>query len=176
MSHIPHPQRQIAIISILGILLLVLAACGPNASSSTTGAPTPHSTPYPTPTPTATAVGGYGDHGCPGNTVVSTAPKQANVTIRLTDINSTVSAHVGDLIEIRLPFGQKWSGPSSIPANLQQQQPAGYAFTSDNVCIWRFAAQSAGTAHLDFHSQALCSKGEMCPMFITNETFTIEVK
>jgi hypothetical protein len=173
MSHIPQPLRQIAIIGIIGVLSLILSACGPNSSSSTTGAPAAHATP----TPTVIAVGGYGSiHGCPSNTVVSTAPKQANVTIQATDINTTVSAHVGDTIEVRLPFGQKWSGPSSTPTNLEQQEPAGYAFTSDNVCIWRFVAQSAGTAHLDFYRQALCLKGEMCPMFIADEPFTIEVQ
>ncbi len=173
MSYIPHPLRQMAIIGIFGIVLLVMSACGPNAASSTTGTPAAHSTP----TASATAVGGYGNiHGCPSNAIVSTAPKQANVTIQNTDINSTVSAHVGDTIEVRLPFGQKWSGPSSIPTNLEQQEPAGYASISDNVCIWRFVAQSAGTAQLDFYRQALCLKGEMCPMFIANEPFTIEVK
>lgn len=169
MSHIlglSCTRRQIALIGILGVLLLVLSACGPNSSSTGSG----------TPTPAGTA--GYGStHGCPSDTVVSTAPKPANVTIRDTDINSTVAAHVGDTIEVRLPFGQKWSGPSSIPSNLQQQQPLGYALPSDNVCIWRFVAQSPGTAQLDFYSQALClNKDEACPRFITKEPITIDVK
>jgi hypothetical protein len=98
------------------------------------------------------------------------------VIIRDRDINSTVTAHVGDTIEVRLPFGTKWTGPAQIPANLQEQPPTGYAFPSDNVCVWRFAAQSAGTATLDFHSQPICTKGEMCPMFITDNPVTIDVK
>jgi hypothetical protein len=115
-------------------------------------------------------------HGCPSDTVVSTPPKHADVIIQKTDINATVSAHVGDIIEIRLPYGQKWSGPRAIPDNLQQQQPAGYALTPDNVCVWRFLAQSGGIAHLDFYMQALCSNGQMCPMFIANIPFTIDIK
>jgi hypothetical protein len=98
------------------------------------------------------------------------------VIIQEKDINATVSAHVGDTIEIRLPFGRKWSGPAAIPGNLQQQQPAGYALTPDNVCIWRFTAQSVGVAHLDFYMQALCLNGQMCPMFIANIPFTIDIK
>ncbi len=166
MSHIlglSCTRRPIALIGILGISLLVLSACGPNPGSGT-------------PPPTGTT--GYGStHGCPSDTVVSTPPKLANVTIRDTDINSTVTAHVGDIIEVRLPFGQKWTGPSSLPSNLQQQQPAGYAWTSDNVCIWRFTAQSVGRAQLDFHSQALClKKDEACPGVITKDTIIIDVK
>jgi hypothetical protein len=169
MSHIlglSCTRRPIVLIGILGVLLLVLSACGPNSSSTGSG----------TPTPTGTT--GYGStHGCPSDTVVSTTPKPANVTIRDTDINSTVTAHIGDTIEVRLPFGQKWTGPSSIPSNLQQQQPAGYALPSDNVCIWRFVAQSAGTARLDFDSQALClKKDEACPGVITKDTIIIDVK
>jgi hypothetical protein len=171
---------------MLGVLLLVLAACGPQVPSATTGSgattgsasgsPT-HPTPIPTPTPTPTTIRGHGSiHGCPSNTVFTTPLKQANVIIEETDTNDTVSAHVGDLIEIRLPFGQKWSGPASIPGNLQQQQPAGYAFTPDNVCIWRFVAQSEGVAHLDFYMQALCLSGQMCPRFIANIPFIINIK
>jgi hypothetical protein len=166
MSHILGlfcTRRPIALIGILGVLLLVLSACGSTSTSST-------------PTPTGTT--GYGStHGCPSDTIVSTTLKPANVTVRDTDINSTVTAHVGNIIEVRLPFGQKWTGPSSIPSNLQQQQPAGYALPSDNVCIWRFTAQSAGTAQLDFQSQALClNKDEVCPGVITKDPIIIDVK
>jgi len=115
-------------------------------------------------------------HGCPSDATVTNTPKQANVTIRESDINSTVVAHVGDTIEVRLPFGQKWTGPSVVPNNLQAQLPTGYASTTDNVCIWRFVAQSAGKVQLDFSSQALCLKGAMCPMYIALEPFTIDVQ
>lgn len=174
MSHVPHQHRLQALIGIFGIFLLVLAACGPQVSPTATGS---GSTIHPTPTPTPTITRGYGStHGCPSDTIVSTAPPQANVIIRDTDINSTVSAHVGDIIEVRLPFGRKWSEPVFVSSNLEQQQPAGYAFAPDNACIWRFVAQSAGVAQLDFYMQALCLNGQMCPMFIANMPFTIDVK
>ena len=169
MSHIPYPLRQITLIGILSVLSLILSACGPNSSSTTNGSGSGSK-----PTPTKTTVNNNID-SCPSNTVISTPPQQANVTIRITDSNSTVTAHIGDTIEVQLPFGQKWSGPLSTPVNLQLQQPAGYAFTPDKVCIWRFVAQSAGTAHLEFYGQALCPKGVMCPMYIIDESFTLEV-
>ena len=181
MIHISHAffqWRKVSLIGILSAFLLVLSACGVGASSTTTGSnPGSTSTPGTSPTATVTTNKGYTSlHGCPGNAVVSTAPKQANVTIQNKDINSTVTAHVGDIIEIRLPFGQKWSGPLLVPANLQQQQPVGYAFPSGNVCVWRFIAQGVGIAHLEFHSQAICAMGQMCPMFIVVDPFTIDVK
>ena len=170
MSHIPHPHRPIVLIGLLSILLLVLAVYGPKASSTTTGSGSS------SPTPTTTSRGYGSIHGCPSDAVVSNAPKQANVIIGNKDINSTVIAHTGDIIEVRLPFGQKWSGPAFIPSNLQQQQPAGYASTPDNACIWRFVAQSAGVAQLDFYMQALFLNGQICPMFIADMPFTIDVK
>lgn len=174
MRNIPHKHRFQVLIIFFGILLFVLAACGPQTSSATIGS---GSTMHPTPAPTPTTTGDYGSvHGCPSDTIVSTAPPQANVIIRDTDINSTVSAHVGDSIEVRLPFGRKWSGPVTITSNLEQQQPTGYASAADNACIWRFVAQSAGVAQLDFYMQALCLNGQMCPMFIANMPFTIDVK
>src|SRR5579859_2561786 len=176
MVRITHPHHPIALMGILGILLLVLAACGPNTPSTTTGSGSGNTT-HPTPTPTPTTTRGYGSmHGCPSDAVVSSAPKHADVIIRNTDINATVSAHIGNIIEVRLPFGHKWSGPVSIPSNLQQEQPAVYAFTPDNVCAWRFAAQNAGITQLDFYMQALCSNGQMCPEFVANIPFTIDIK
>src|SRR5215472_12194920 len=95
MWHKPHLHRPIALIGILGILLLVLAACSPQASSATASSGSAHIT------PNSTTTTGYGRiHGCPSDTVVSTTPPQAAVIIQKTDINSTVTAHVGDLIEV----------------------------------------------------------------------------
>jgi len=183
MLHISHSLstlRQMAILGIVGALFVVLSACGPNTSSTTTGSgsggTTGTPTPRPTPTPTIPTTGYAGIHGCPSDMTVSNAPKSVNVTIRNTDVNSTVIAHVGDTIEVRLPFGQKWEGPVQLPTNLEQQQPAGYAFIPDHVCIWRFVAQGVGIANLDFTMQPLCLKGTMCPMYIADETFTVDVK
>jgi|SRR5216110_938740 len=172
MLHIPHPPRQIVTFGVLGILLLVLSACGPRSSSTTTGSGP--GSPTATTTPTRPINGSA--YGCPSNTVVSTAPTKANVIIQNTDLNSTVTAHVGDTVEVRLPFGQKWSGPASVSTNFQQEQPAGYAFTPDKVCVWRFVAQSAGMTSLDFFGRALCLKGTMCPMYVIDFSFTIDVK
>jgi len=72
--------------------------CDTNRSPSLVG----RSTPIPLTVP------GYGTaHGCPIDALVSSTAPAANVTVKLADENATVKAHVSDIIEIQLPFGQK---------------------------------------------------------------------
>ncbi len=156
---------------VLLMLTSIVAACGSNAGSGTsTGGSSPAK-------PSPTAVKGYGTaQGCPSDMVVGTAPSTANVIVKSNQTNTSISAHVGDVIELRLPFGQKWSGPTSSVGGLEMQQPSGYAWKTDNVCVWRFTAKAAGTTNLEFHEQALCKQGQLCPMYIAEFPFVIIVK
>jgi len=165
--------------SILAFTLLLLtcivAACGSNAGSGSSTGSSSGSTPPVQPSPTA--VKGYGTaHGCPSDLVVNTAPSTANVVVKQLSANTLTTAHVGDVIEIRLPFGHKWGGPTTSQGNLTIQQPSGYAWKSDSVCIWRFVAKSAGTTNIHFTSQAICKPGQMCPFYIAELPLTITVK
>ncbi len=154
-------------------LMSIVAACGTNVGSGTSTGGTGNSPVSASPT----AVKGYGTaQGCPSDLVVSTAPPTANVVVKPNQVNSTITAKVGDVVEIRLPFGQKWSGPTATEGSLEMQQPAGYAWKTDKVCVWRFTAKSAGTTNLEFHEQALCKPGQMCPMYIADVPFVITVK
>ena len=157
------------------LLTLLLAACGSNAGYSTTGsAGSAGSTPV---SVAPTAVKGYGTaQGCPSDLVVATAPSTANVVVNQLSAKATTVAHVGDVIEVRLPFGHKWGGPTTSQGNLQIQQPSGYAWKSDNVCIWRFVAKSIGTTTLSFTTRALCKPNQMCPLYIAQVPLTITVK
>lgn len=147
------------------MLIFLLAACGAGSSSTTTGS-----------SPSApTTVKGYGTaYGCPSDAVV-TNPRSANVTVTPSQASSPVNAQVGNVVEIRLPFGSKWVGPSSSQGNLQMLTPAGFANKSVQVCVWQFTAQSAGTTHITFQKSALCKAGEMCAQYIMNLPFTIDV-
>jgi hypothetical protein len=174
-----HKQAfvYISLLSLLA-LALVLSACG---ASQTGGAGstgnTPTSAPTSAPTTAPTPVKGYGtSHGCPSDMVVSSAPTTANVVIRPANSTSTVTAHVGDVIEVRLPFGHKWGGPNSSPSNLQIQSPSGYAWTAGSACVWRFTATGTGSTVINFISQPLCKVGQMCPMYILNIAFKVDVK
>jgi hypothetical protein len=165
-------QKTLFLIISLAVLLpFVLAACG------STAGPAPGAGSTPTPTPAPTTIQGYGTaHGCLSDAVVTPAPPAANVTVKMTDANTTITAHVGDVIEIQLPFGLRWTGPTTSGSALQLQTPAGYASTATGMCIWRFSASSAGTTHLTFFARALCQKDQFCPQYILAIPFTIVVK
>ncbi len=168
-THIAGQKTLLSIVSLAALLTFVLAACG-----STGG---PGAGPGTTPTPTPTTSQGYGTaHGCPSDAVVTPAPPTANVTVKMTDTNTTVTASIGDVIEIQLPFGLRWTGPTTSVGGLQLQTPAGYASTAIGMCIWRFSASSAGTTHLTFFARAICQKGQYCPLFVLAIPFTIVVK
>lgn len=160
-------SASFALGSLLVLLVFVLAACGSNTGGGTnTGS---GSTTGTTPTASANA------YGCPG-TVMTTTPAPANIVLKPSNSNATVTAHVGDVVEIELPFGQAWTGPTTSQGELQLQGTAGAAVTSSKMCIWRFTAQSTGTTQVEFYGRAICQKGQMCPAYITRIPYTIVVQ
>ena len=169
-NYIIRRQLSLFLVPLALVLTFVLAACGSNGGTSTGAAPTS----TPTTRPTTVSVGT--PEGCPNGAAVNPPQNKPNVTIVLKNSNSTITAHNGDLIEVRLPFGEQWSGPTTSEGGLQLQQPAGYAVNSDKVCIWRFVAQGSGTTQLTFSAKAICQKGQLCPQYILNVPFIIDVK
>jgi len=107
---------------------------------------------------------------------MTTAPSPAKIVLKQSDSNATITAHVGDVVEIDLPFGQTWTGPTASQGELQLQGPAGYAMTASKMCVWRFTAQSTGTTQVEFYGKAICQKGQMCPLYIMRIPYTIVVK
>ena len=162
-------QSFLFIVPLALVLAFLLAACGSNGGTSTGAGST-------TPTSAPTSVTSKGTlEGCPSSAVVTSSAKP-NVIINMKNSNSTISAHNGDLIEVRLPFNEKWIGPTTSQGVLELQTPAGYALSSDKVCIWHFVAKGTGTTTLTFSGRAICKAGQLCPMYIMNVPFTIAVK
>jgi hypothetical protein len=155
------------IISLATALTFVLTACGANTGSGSTSTGS-------TSTPTATSI--VNSYGCPSNAVVGTTATQANIVLKPSNSNTAVNVHQGDVIEIQLPFGQLWNGPTTSLGVLQLQTPSGYASQTVNSCVWRFTAQGAGTTQLNFYGRAMCKKGQMCPQYVMSVPFTINVK
>lgn len=153
------------VISLATALAFVLTACGANSGSGSTGS-----------TPPPSSTGAVNPHGCPSNAVVSTSPTPANVVLKPSNSSTTISAHQGDVIEIQLPFGQVWNGPTASQGVLQLETPAGYAQAATNSCIWRFTAKGTGITQLNFYGKAICTKGQMCPQYVMSVPFTINVK
>lgn len=162
-------QSFLFLVPLTFILAFVLGACGSNGGTTTGAGSTPTSAPTTVKT-TGTAF------GCPNSTVMNSTSSKPNVTIQLKNSNSTITAHTGDLIEVRLPFGQQWGGPTTSQGVLQLQSPAGFALMPDKVCIWHFVAQGSGTTQLNFIAKPICKKGQLCPQFILDVPFTIDVK
>jgi len=171
-SHIIRRQSFLFIVPLALILAFTFAACGSNGGTTTGAGSTPTSTPAPIKTIGLTGT----PQSCPNGTAVNPPQNKPNVTIQLTNRNSTIIAHNGDLIEVRLPFGQQWNGPTTSQGVLQLQPPAGYALSTDKVCIWRFVAQGTGTTQLNFSARAICTKGQLCPQYILSVPFTVDVK
>lgn len=164
--HHAGKKSFLLLVSFAALLTFVLIACG--GTGSGTG---------PTPTPMPTSAQGFGTaHGCPSDTVVTSAPPTASVTIKMSDTNALITAHVGDVLEIQLPFGLRWTGPKITGEVLHLLTPAGYASTVLGMCIWRFNAMSVGTAHLTFFASALCQKNQYCPQYILALPITIVVQ
>ncbi|HVB61834.1 MAG TPA: hypothetical protein VNE61_11615 [Ktedonobacteraceae bacterium] len=163
-------QSIFFIIPLTLLLAFVLAACGSNGGT-TTGAPAGN-----TPTTTPTSVSSTAAHGCPGGVAANPPQGSANVIVQFKKSENTVTAHKGDVIEVRLPFGQVWSGPTTSQGVLQLQTPYGYASAAAKACIWRFTAVATGTTQLSFSGRAPCPKGAMCAMYVLLAHFTIDVK
>ena len=160
-------RKSWLLIASLAILLtFLLTACGKNTGTGTGSAP-----------PAPTVVPGYGtSNGCPSDFVVNTAPAAPNVTVKPNNSSGVVSAHVGDVIEVDLPFGIVWTGPTTSQGVLQLQTPAGYAWKASKMCVWRFVAHGTGTSQVTFYGRAMCKKGQLCPQYITRVPFTFSVK
>ena len=155
-------------ISLATALAFVLTACGSNTSSGSGSSSTSSGN---TPAPVATSA----TNGCPNNTVINTASTPANIVLKTSNSNKMVTAHQGDVIEIQLPFGQMWNGPTTSQGALQLQTPYGYVSQTANSCIWRFTAQGSGTTQLSFFGKAICKKGQMCPQYVVSVPFNIQV-
>ncbi len=164
--HSAGKKSFLLLVSLAALLTFVLTSCVGTGSGT-----------RPTPTPTPTSVQGFGTaHGCPSDTVITSAPPAANVTIKMSDANALVTARVGDVLEIQLPFGLRWTGPKITGGGLHLYTPAGYASTVLGMCIWRFNAVSVGTAHLTFFARAICQKNQYCPQYVLALPFTIVVQ
>lgn len=155
-------------ISFVALLGIAFAGCGNNFGTSTgsTGS-------TPTPSPTAQA----STSSCPNTTAVTTAPPSANVVLKNSDNNHSVTVKQGDTVEIDLPMGNLWTQQSGASANLlTAQTPSGYANTTTQMCVWRFVASTAGTANLNFVGRPICKKGSACPQYVVALSFVLDIK
>jgi hypothetical protein len=157
--------------ALIVVLAVVLAGCGTNTNGTSAGGVSAD------PTATYTTVKGYGTAvGCPSDAVVNPVPSAPNVIITLKQDFKTVNVQTGQVVEVHLPFGLAWEGPNRSQGLLQLQTPSGYALKDRHVCVWRFIAHNVGMTKLSFSGRAICKPNVMCPLFILEVAFTIDVK
>ena len=129
--------------------VLVVVSTGLVACGVTSATPAANTTSVSTATTVAQST------GCPlANQTVSRAP--ASVLISPTGSLQQISLHVGQTLEVRLPFGRKWSYFPSSTDTLTLQSPAGYGDATVNSCIWRFTAAHTGSTSINFIFAPLC--------------------
>ena len=165
-------SRPIIVLAVL--LTFLLAACGtPSNSTGSSSGATVTSTPAPTATHSGTTSSAT---GCPNKTTVA-QPAAASVVLNSSGVDTKATVKKGDLVEIDLPFGHNWSGPgNSAQGSLVEQNPSGYASPTGHVCVWRFLATGTGTAEVNFTGRPICQKDQVCPMYIMDASFTIEIQ
>ena len=169
MALFTHFQRRFMFIVIVFLLTVTITACGSNVSKTTTTS----SPPSRTATPMLTGIPG-GVASCPSHVIVTTPPPPPSVLMTPSTSKQLYVAHIGDTIEVDLPFGEAWNGPIHPAEVLQVQTPAGYAW--GKMCIWRFMARSTGIAPLAFVGHALCKKSVPCFLSVNEAAFTVVVK
>lgn len=167
----------------LATLLAALAGCGVTTGpggeqgvstspspTGTTAASSPTATTRPTATKTATSSSAT---PCPAS---DQDPGNPALILTPTTPNRSGSAHVGDMVQVRLPTTTKWSFTSAQPTGtLTATQPSGVLIHSVNACVWSFQAAAAGTATLSFIGQAICEPGKPCPNYRLAMNFTVTV-
>jgi hypothetical protein len=105
--------------------------------------------------------------GCPQPTQVVQWPSPPAVIVTSADASKGATVHVGQTLEVALPFGQRRSlGPTAGHPELLLNTPAGYGDASLTSCVWRFTAEEAGQAALEFSFKPLCQARMECPQYI----------
>lgn len=169
MTLFTHFQRQFVLIVIVLLLTIAVTACGSLAPKTNTTSTTPSRSA----TPTMTGISNEGT-SCPSHIIVTNPPPPPSVLVTPSAGKQLYMAHIGDTVEVDLPFGEAWTGPIHPSGVLQMQAPAGYAW--GKTCIWQFLARSTGTTQLAFTGHALCKKGVPCFFAVNEAAFTIVVK
>ncbi len=165
-------------------LALIVAGCGVTTAnggelasgtpSATTGATaTPSVAPPSSATPTRTPTGGSSAVACPDS---NQSPGSPTLILTPTTPDRAGNAHVGDMVQVRLPTSSKWTyAPTQSSSALSPTQPSGVLISSLNSCVWSFKAVSAGTQTLPFAGQPICKAGQPCADYRIAMTFSVTV-
>lgn len=160
-------KRTLISLAAMLILLIGLAGCGATTSATQPGSSGTGST------PSATL------NGCPTQHIpVDVRPGSNQVVV--TNVGAqdqTVTVAVGATLAIQLPANWHW-GAHLTDSNgiLGELQPEGFYNSQLKVCIWNYAAKTAGTATITFAGTPVCAAGQVCSAIAKAQTYEVTVK
>jgi hypothetical protein len=120
----------------------------------------------------ATIVAACGSVGGPGGVDPSPTPV-SSVTVTKTDNQRTVTAQVGDHIQIALGDDIYWQLEPPDGVVLVQEPNRSYLLVRGTQAIW--LARSAGRSTIKASGGMNCPSGSLCPMLLAVFTSTVEV-
>ena len=120
----------------------------------------------------ATIVAACGSVAGPGGFDPSPTP-MSTVTVTKADNQRTVTAHVGDHIQIALGEDINWQLEPPDGVVLAREATRNYLLVRGTQAIW--LARSAGHSTVRASGGMNCPSGSLCPMLLAVFTATIEV-
>jgi hypothetical protein len=120
----------------------------------------------------AAIVAACGSVAGPGGSDPSPTP-ESSVMVTKADHQRTVTAHVGDHIQVALGDDINWQLEPPDGTVLAHEPNRNYMLVRGTQAIW--LARSAGTATIKASGGMNCPSGSMCPMFLAVFNATVEV-
>lgn len=120
----------------------------------------------------ATIVGACGSVAGSGGYDPSPAPERS-VTVAKSDNQRTVTAHVGDHIQVALGEDINWKLDPPDGTVLVQESNRNYMLVRGTQAIW--LAHAAGRATIKASGGVNCPSGAACPMLLAVFSATVEV-
>ncbi|MEK6225034.1 MAG: hypothetical protein AABM40_01930 [Chloroflexota bacterium] len=119
----------------------------------------------------ATMVAACGSVAGPGSDPSPTP--ESSVTVTKADNQQTVTAHVGDHVQIALGEDINWQLEPPDGRVLVQEPNRNYMLVRGTQAIW--LARSAGRSTIKASGGMNCPSGSLCPMFLAVFSVTVEV-
>ncbi|HEU0026941.1 MAG TPA: hypothetical protein VFQ25_07475 [Ktedonobacterales bacterium] len=149
------------LVSLSALLALLLGACG--VSPSQAGG--------------STSSAGPGGSGMAIRPCLGDYTGGLNAALTLSNSASVSgSAHVGDIIEIRLDGHHKWMlGAVKPSAALVAKEEQGVLDRADGTCVWDFQASEPGDVIITYSGLALCDPTQACPDYAIAQHFSLRI-
>lgn len=114
-------------------------------------------------------------NGCPMGSDSGVGVTAPTYILMEKDVGHVSEAHVGDVVQVRLPAAQRWKLMNDGAGTLDLLQPAGYWDVKASACVWNFRAAKVGATVVSFGGMAICEPGQLCPQYVVDEEFRITV-